>query len=62
LEPNNEFPHLAACGSLDGLLRMVELPNVLGLLNVLGKCGLGDVKPLRLSSDVQRPAYFDEVP
>jgi hypothetical protein len=36
---------------------MVELPNVLGLLNVLGKCGLGDVKPLRLSSDVQRPGY-----
>jgi hypothetical protein len=41
---------------------MVQLPNVLGLLNVLDKCGLGDVKPLRLSSDVQRPGYFDEVP
>jgi hypothetical protein len=32
------------------------------LLNVLSKCGLGDVKPFRRSSDVQRLGYFDEVP
>jgi hypothetical protein len=34
----------------------------LELLNVLSKCRLSDVKPLRHSSDVQRPDYFDEVP
>jgi hypothetical protein len=34
----------------------------LELLNVLSKCGLGDVKPLRRSSDVQTPGHFDEVP
>jgi hypothetical protein len=32
------------------------------LLNVLSECRLGDVKPLRPSSDVQRLGYFDEVP
>jgi hypothetical protein len=34
----------------------------LELLNVLSECRLGDVQPLRCSSDVQRPGYFDEVP
>lgn len=34
----------------------------LELLNVLSECRLADVKPLRCSSDVQRPGYFDEVP
>jgi hypothetical protein len=29
LEPKNEFPHLAACGTLGGLLRMVELTKAL---------------------------------
>jgi hypothetical protein len=32
------------------------------LLNVLSECRLGEVKPLRRSSDVQRLGYFDEVP
>jgi hypothetical protein len=34
----------------------------LELLNVLSECRLGEVKPLRRSSDVQRLGYFDEVP
>jgi hypothetical protein len=92
LKPENEFPHLAACGALGGFLRMIELTktylrlsekDVAGfcqmemtalamkefdpqlafeLVNVLSQCRLGDVQPLRCSSDMQGPGYFDEVP
>jgi hypothetical protein len=55
-------------GPTTGMIILVAHDNALGrelireLLHVLSKCGLGDVKPLRRSSGVQRPSYFDEVP
>jgi hypothetical protein len=41
LEAKNEFPHLAACGALGGLLRMIELTKTLLRLsekNLAGFC------------------------
>ena len=50
-------------GPTTGMIILVTRDNALSrelireLLNILSKCRLGDVKPLRRSSDVQRPGY-----
>jgi hypothetical protein len=53
-EPQREMPTLA--------MKEFEPQLAFELLNVLSECRLGEVKPLRRSSDVQRLGYFDEVP